>query len=99
MEVRAAVMVTNRRTPEKSNAQTDTDGYSKRHDRFGQLIRVSRSVSLVLVLGVARAALAQEPGQKTFSSAAEGGRRSRRRSNRVTTKRRCWRFSVHPDAI
>src|ERR1019366_8587523 len=64
----AAVMATNRRWQGKAMRQP-TDG--NRRSTAGWLALWVMSVSLVLGLGGAQAALAQEPGQKTFSSAAE----------------------------
>jgi len=68
VEVGAAVMVTNRRCRRKAMLKPIN---GNRKGTTGWLAIRVLSVSLVLVLGVARAALAQEPGQKTFSSAAE----------------------------
>ena len=66
--VEAAVMGANRRSREKAMRQSIN---GNRISTAGWLALWVLSVSLVLGLGGARAALAQEPGQKTFSSAAE----------------------------
>ena len=66
--VEAAVMGANRRWREKAMRQSIN---GNRISTAGWLALWVLSVSLVLGLGGARAALAQESGQKTFSSAAE----------------------------
>jgi hypothetical protein len=66
--VEAAVMGANRRSREKAMRQSIN---GNRISTAGWLALWVLSVSLVLGLGGARAALAQESGQKTFSSAAE----------------------------
>ena len=66
--VEAAVMATNRRCQEKAMFQA-IDG--NRSSTIGWLALWVLWVSLVLGLGSAQAALAQEPGQKTFNSATE----------------------------
>jgi hypothetical protein len=66
--VEAAVMATNRRGREKAMRQL-TDG--NRRSTTGWLALRVLWVSFVLGLGCSQAALAQEPGQKTFNSATE----------------------------
>ena len=66
--VKAAVMAANRRWQEKAMRQTIN---GNRISTTGRLALWIFFVSLVLGLGGARAVLAQEPGQKTFSSAME----------------------------
>jgi len=66
--VEVAVMVTNRRWRGKAMLQP-IDG--NRRSRTGWLALRVLWVSLVLGLGSAQAASAQEPGQKTFNSATE----------------------------
>jgi hypothetical protein len=66
--VEAAVMATNRRWREKTMRQPIDDN---RRSTTGWLALWVLWVSLVLGLGSGPAALAQEPGQKTFTSAAE----------------------------
>src|ERR1035437_5559392 len=66
--VKAAVMAANRRWQEKAMRQTIN---GNRISTTGRLALWIFFVSLVPGLGGARAALAQEPGQKTFSSARE----------------------------
>lgn len=63
-----AVMATNRQWREKALLQMT---YSNRRSATGWLALQVSFVSLVLGLGFARAALAQEPGQKTFNSSVE----------------------------
>jgi hypothetical protein len=64
----AAVMAANRRWQGKAMRQT-TDG--DRISTTGRLALWVLSVGLVVGVGTVAAALAQEPGQKTFSSATE----------------------------
>src|ERR1035437_1068904 len=66
--VKAAVMAANRRWQEKAMRQQIN---GNRISTTGRLALWIFFVSLVPGLGGARAALAQEPGQKTFSSAME----------------------------
>jgi hypothetical protein len=66
--VEAAVMTTNRQSREKAMFQP-IDG--SRRSTTGWLAVQVLWVSLVLGLGSAQAALAQEPGQKTFNSTTE----------------------------
>jgi hypothetical protein len=65
---KAAVMGTNRRRQGKSMRQTIN---GNRISMTGWPALWVLSVSLILGLGIAPAALAQEPGQKTFGSATE----------------------------
>ena len=66
--VEAAIMAANRRRREKAMLQAID---RNRRSTTGWLALRVLSVSLVLGLGGAQAALAQEPGQKTFSSPTE----------------------------